>query len=79
MRFDRRRKLRSYMERRVRQKTESRDGVIWSVDEEGKKAWIKIQGTTELIAAELPQNLKETPWWARPGAAVNIRHRQGSR
>lgn len=79
MRFHKKRTVRPYVERKVKVKTETRDAVIWSLDETQRIAWVRIQGSDELINAHFPQNQKVLPSFARQGNSVILRHREGQR
>jgi hypothetical protein len=67
------------VEKKVRDKTETRDAIIWELDEENRIAWVKIQGSDELVNAHFPQNQWSLPKWARVGNCARVRHRQGHR
>ena len=79
MRFHKKKTVRPYVERKVKNKIETRDAIVWQVDEDESIAWVKIQGYDGLINAHFPQNMSVSPQWCRVGNAVRVRHRGGVR
>ena len=77
--YGQKRIIRSRMNRRVHDASESRDGIIWSVDFDKHIAYVKIQGSDTLISAHFPQNWSSIPYWLKPNMAVRIGHRGGLR
>lgn len=67
------------IDRRVKQRDETRDAILWDVDTTNNVARVKIQGSNNLIYAHFPRNWKRTPYWLKPGCAVRIIHRSGTR
>ncbi len=67
------------IDQRADRKTETRDAVLWQIDEGNNKCTVKIQGSGELVVAHYPRNQKEKPYWLKPGNAVRILHRSGVR
>lgn len=58
---------------------ETRDAIVWSVDNDLRIASVKIQGSNQLIRAYYPENWEQTPSWLKPGNAVRITHTGGNR
>ena len=71
--------LRRRMEKRVVEKTETRDAILWSIDEGNFRCRVKIQGSGEYVIAHYPRNWKRHPYWLKPGNAVRLVHRSGTR
>jgi len=67
------------MDQRADRKTETRDAVLWQIDEGNNKCTVKIQGSNQLVVAHFPRNQKEKPYWLKVGNAVRILHRSGVR
>lgn len=68
-----------YVDSRAARGTETRDAVLWTVDDGNYRCTVKIQGSPELILAHYPRNWKSQPYWLKPGNAVRILHRSGVR
>lgn len=73
------RKINRSIDRRFRSHTESRDAIVWDVDEPNGVARCKIQGSNELILCHYPQNWATLPYYVKPGFAVRIIHKGGSK
>lgn len=58
---------------------ESRDAIVWDILADERICRVKIQGSNEYILAHYPQNWEATPFWLKPGNAVRIVHRAGTR
>ena len=71
--------VRKYVDRRVNQRKETSDGILWSVDHVAKVARVRIQGSNEDIVAHYPRNWKAIPYWLKPRNAVRIIWREGNR
>lgn len=67
------------VDRRMRTKSESRDGIVWDIDAENFLVRCKIQGTDEYILCHYPRNWQTLPPWVKRGNAVRISHRGGVR
>ena len=67
------------MERHLRDKTESRDAIVWDIDESNFLVRCKIQGSNEYILCYYPRNWQTLPPWCKRGNAVRIAHRGGIR
>ncbi len=78
MRTYRRNFIKKALNDSTKRSKESRDGVIWYVDSDSS-CRVKIQGTDNLVTAHFPRNQKARPSWMRPGNAVRIIHRGGTR
>lgn len=70
---------RQYVDHRTERKTETRDAVLWQIDEGNNRCTVKIQGSNELVVAHYPRNWKSQPYWLKVGNAVRILHRSGVR
>jgi hypothetical protein len=68
-----------YIDKRVEGRAETRDAVLWDLDEANYQARVKIQGSNELVIAHYPRNWKRRPYWLKPNNAVRILHRSGVR
>ena len=71
--------LRNKVGRMQEARIETRDALLWSVDDSNRTATIKIQGSDTQILAYFPQNWKTTPTWLKPGNAVRVVHVGGDR
>ncbi|OPY78227.1 MAG: hypothetical protein A4E65_02381 [Syntrophorhabdus sp. PtaU1.Bin153] len=71
--------LRRRFEKITQQRVESRDAILWDIDTSQRTCRVKIQGSNELITANVPQNIESNPQWLKPGNAVRIIHRGGIR
>lgn len=60
-------------------RTETRDAILWDVDDNNRKCRVKIQGSDKLITAYYPINCRIRPEYLRPGNAVKLIHTGGSR
>lgn len=67
------------VERRFRSHTESRDAIVWDVDESTGVARCKVQGSDEYILCHYAQNWSTLPYFVKPGFAVRIVHKGGSK
>lgn len=68
-----------YVKKRVDKKTETKDGILWSIDEENYRCSVAIEGGSELVVCHYPRNWKDKPYWLKIGNAVRILHRAGIR
>jgi hypothetical protein len=73
------RKINRSVDRRFRSHTESRDAIVWDVDEPNGVARCKIQGSDEYILCHYAQNWATLPYFVKPGFAVRIVHKGGSK
>lgn len=67
------------LRRKLKVKSESRDAIVWDVDETNFLARCKIQGSNELVLCHYPRNWQTTPVFMKRGNAVRIAHRGGER
>lgn len=74
-----RRFLKGYVDNRVYERIESREGIIWSIDEDKQVCYVKIQNSDTSIVAHFPRNWKTIPYWLKPRMAVRIGHLSGNR
>jgi len=74
-----RRFVRRSISRAQNLRTETRDGVLWTIDWANRICNIKIQGSNELITAHFPQNEAKKMSYMREGNAVRVVHRGGIR
>jgi len=65
--------------RRFRRHAETRDGIVWEIDENSKIVQCKIQGSDEYILCHYPRNWQTLPSWCKRGNAVRITHKGGMR
>jgi hypothetical protein len=77
MRSYKKRFAREFIRTQQRHRIETRDAILFSIDEVNYLAGIKIQGTDALIYAHFPRNLRAIPKWMKLGNAVRVRHRGG--
>lgn len=71
--------IRTNLDRRMAQRTETQDAILWSVQTGSRICSVKIQGSNTLIQAYYPENREKTPSWLKPGNAVKIMHTGGQR
>lgn len=67
------------LNRRFRQHSESRDGIVWDVDTTNLLVRCKIQGSDEYVLCHYPRNATTLPTWCKRGNAVRIAHLGGMR
>lgn len=79
MRLYGRKFARRALEKKTRAVQETRDGILWSIEDSTKTCRVKIQGTDTLIVAHYPRNWKSIPYWLKRGNAVRVLHRGGNR
>jgi len=73
------RKINRSIDRRFRTHTESRDAIVWDVDQTNGIARCKVQGSDELIQCHYPQNWQTLPYYVKPGFAIRIIHKGGQK
>jgi len=71
--------LKNRTSRAISAAVESRDAIVWDVDNEDKVARVKIQGSNTYVIAHYPENWESNPVWLKPGNAVRISHVGGMR
>lgn len=67
------------MDKSSRSFIESRDALIWEVQESDKTCKVRIQGSNQDVIVKFPQNQATIPAWLRKGNSVRIAHRSGVR
>lgn len=67
------------LNRRLRAKTETRDAIVWDIDEQNQLVRCKIQGSNEYILCHYPKNYQTHPYFMKRGNAVRIVHKGGQR
>jgi len=67
------------IKKRINVAAETRDGILWDIDWVNFLARVKIQGSNEYINCYFPRNEATVPSWMKPGNAVRIVHRTGTR
>jgi len=67
------------IKKRINVAAETRDGILWDIDWVNFLARVKIQGSNEYINCYFPRNEATIPPWMKPGNAVRIVHRTGTR
>ena len=65
--------------RRISDKKETFDAIVFNVYPADRYAAIKIQGSEEQIRARYPENWEKTPVWLKKGNAVRITRTGGNR
>jgi len=73
------RKINRSIDRRFRTHTESRDAIVWDVDQINGIARCKVQGSNELIQCHYPQNWESLPYYVKPGFAIRVIHKGGQK
>jgi hypothetical protein len=73
------RKINRSIDRRFRTHTESRDAIVWDVDQPNGIARCKVQGSDKLIQCHYPQNWQTLPYYVKPGFAIRIIHKGGQK
>lgn len=71
--------LKAAGDKAAKARQETRDAILWDILATDRIARVKIQGSDQLIYARFPQNWETIPAWAKPGQAVRITHRGGTR
>lgn len=79
MRFNSRKFVKSAIKKQAKGFVESRDAIVWSVDEPNRICNVRIQGSNKNIVAKFPQNIKQVPSWLCKGNSVQVAHRGGIR
>jgi hypothetical protein len=67
------------LNRRFKAHAESRDAIVWDIDDSNKKVRCKIQGSNEYILCHYPRNWQTLPPWCKRNNAVRITHKGGTR
>jgi hypothetical protein len=67
------------LEKRFRVHAESRDAIVWDLDDTNKLVRCKIQNSNEYILCHYPRNYQTLPPWCKRGNAVRIAHKGGIR
>jgi len=70
---------RRFVDKKIKKTTETRDAILWAIDQTNRFCNVKIQGSDELITAHFPQNEAMKPEWLKIGNAVRVIHRGGIR
>jgi len=68
-----------FVDKKMKPKAETRDAIIFEVDEDYYVCKCRIQGSSEYVDAYYPRNRATIPKWMKPGNAVRILHRTGVR
>lgn len=71
--------LRKTMKKQIRERVETRNAVVYDIDNTNRTCRVKIQGSYELITARFPRDRVQTPGWLKTGNAVTVRHIGGNR
>ena len=67
------------LERRRRKQSESRDAIVWDIDDANKLVRCKIQGSNEYVLCHYPRNSHTLPEFCKRGNSVRIAHKGGLR
>ncbi len=73
------RMIRNMIRRRIEERRESRDAVVWDIDTTNRYCRVTIQGSNTYIKARWPENWESTPSWLKVGNAVRISHPGGNK
>jgi len=68
-----------FIQKKLKPKSETSDGIIFEVDWSQYVCKCRIQGSDEYIDAHFPRNEATIPSWMKPGNAVRLLHRTGIR
>lgn len=79
MRMYGKRFLRNSMEGKVRERTETRDAMIWEIYTDERYCIVKVAGSDALIRAWFPRNTDRIPPWLKIGMTARIAHVGGDR
>lgn len=71
--------LRKSIDKQIYKRQETRDAIIWSVDEDNGFAYVRVQGSDESIKAYWAKNFFNKPNWIRKGNAVRISFPRGNK
>jgi hypothetical protein len=69
--------FRQMMREQKRNAVESRDAVVYSIDENNFYAEVKIQGSNSLLRAHYPRNIYSRPKWLKVGNSCRVVHKGG--
>jgi hypothetical protein len=67
------------MESRIQDRKESRDAIVYDIDETNKFCRVRVAGTDVLVRAWFPNNFMRFPQWLKVGTAVRIAHVGGDK
>jgi len=79
MRLYKKRFLGRGIERKVANRVETKDAMVWDVFPTTKTAWVRIQGSDTNIIAYYPEGWEQTPFWLKKGCVVKINFTGGNR
>lgn len=71
--------VKNYVQRKIKSRSETSDGILWDIDTNTYTCRVRIEGGSEYVVAHYPRNWKEIPYWLKAGNAVRILHRAGVR
>ena len=71
--------LRIQARKASKDRTETRDAVLWDIVPEQRLCRVKVLGSNVLLECKYPENWLQTPAWLKPRSAVRITHRGGNR
>jgi len=71
--------LKSSMESTSRDRKETRDAIVWEINEVERYCRVKVAASDALIRAWFPVNIDRVPTWLRVGTPVRIHHVSGER
>jgi hypothetical protein len=64
---------------RIADRKESRDAIVYDIDEANRWCRVRIAGTDTLVRAWFPNNFMRSPQWLKVSTAVRIAHVGGSK
>lgn len=64
---------------RVQDRKESRDAVVYDIDENNRWCRVRVAGSETLVRAWFPANFMRAPQWLKVGVAVRIAHVGGDK
>ena len=71
--------LNNFRLRESRNSRETKNAIVWSIDEDNRKANVRIQGSNTTISAFFPTSWHTRPEWCKIGAPVRILFSGGNR
>ena len=71
--------LNNFRLRESRNSGETKNAIVWSIDEDNRKANVRIQGSNTTISAFFPTSWHTRPEWCKIGAPVRILFSGGNR
>jgi hypothetical protein len=66
-------------EARIQDRKESRDAIVYDIDESNRWCRVRVAGSNILVRAWFPANFMRAPVWLKTGTAVRIAHVGGDK